>query len=380
MPVPQGPEGEGAAAEAIRAAETALARQNSVTAQVDLAVVTAVLNAHTAHTDGAAALDALQREIEAAVSTRTALDTPAGAREFQRYLIDKLGDIRSVVEETHLDDTSKASLAAALASLYASTGSGGGAEGPDSPATPAPPPRPAESTSASPASPGPGVAAGLDGGLDSGLSDFGPLPFPGPELEAGPPADMTGTPPPAVAAPTGQAPQVAPPMPSIPALPSLGGGPSGLGPLDGLGSLAALAGPPEPVSAPGDDAGGEPDEDPDDELPGPENEVPAAENQPSDQPFAGVIAAAVSGTPIAEAFDGQGITIPGPGTPVSAPLAPDGIVPGDVAMFADRHGLALGNGKVLLDDQIQPIETVNRPGFIGWQHPPEPDRTAEPDR
>lgn len=32
-------------------------------------------------------------------------------------------------------------------------------------------------------------------------------------------------------------------------------------------------------------------------------------------------------------------------------------------MFDDRHALALGNGKVLLDDQIQPIETVNRQGF-----------------
>ncbi len=251
---------EGAAAEAIRAAETALAQQNSVTAQVDLAVVTAVLNAHTAHTDGAAALESLQREIESAVATRTALDTPAGAREFQRYLIDKLGDIRAVVEETDLDDTSKASLAAALASLYASAGSGGAAvDGTGNPATPAPSPPPR--------SPG------------------------------------SITPPP-----------------------------------------------------------------------------PGADGEEADPPFAGVIAAAVAGTPIADAFDQQGIAIPGPGTPVSAPLLPEDVVPGDVGLFDDRHALALGNGKVLLDDQIQPIETVNRQGFIGWQHPPEPDRTAEPDR
>ncbi len=110
----------------------------------------------------------------------------------------------------------------------------------------------------------------------------------------------------------------------------------------------------------------------------PELAAPGADVDESELPFAGVIAAAVSGTPIAEAFADQGITIPGPGTPVSAPLAPDDVVPGDVAMFAERHGLALGNGKVLLDDQIQPIETLNRPGFIGWQHPPEPD-PVEPD-
>jgi hypothetical protein len=119
VPVPD--PAEGAAADAIRAAETALAHQKSLTAQVDLQVVTAVLNAHAAHADGAAALDALQNEIESAVVTRTDLDTPAGARAFQRYLIDKLRDIRTVVETADLDATSKASLAAALASLYASS-------------------------------------------------------------------------------------------------------------------------------------------------------------------------------------------------------------------------------------------------------------------
>ena len=112
---------DGAAADAIRAAETALAKQKSLTAQVDLQVVTAVLNAHAAHAVGAAALDGLQEEIEAAVVTRTDLDSPAGAREFQRYLIDKLRDIRTVVETADLDATSKAALAAALASLYASS-------------------------------------------------------------------------------------------------------------------------------------------------------------------------------------------------------------------------------------------------------------------
>ena len=54
----------GAAANAIREAETALAHQNSTAAQVDLQVVTAVLNAHAANADGAAELDRLQREIE----------------------------------------------------------------------------------------------------------------------------------------------------------------------------------------------------------------------------------------------------------------------------------------------------------------------------
>lgn len=378
---------EGAAAEAIRAAETALAQQNSVTAQVDLAVVTAVLNAHTAHTDGAAALESLQREIESAVATRTALDTPAGAREFQRYLIDKLGDIRAVVEETDLDDTSKASLAAALASLYASAGSGGAAvDGTGNPATPAPspppPPPPRSPGSITPPPQPPG--ARLDDALDSGLSDFGPLNIPGPDLIPDSQADAPGTAPPASAPPAGQPPPVAPAMPSVPALPSLGGGPSGVSPLDGLSSLpalAALADPPGSDPSLRDEARDEADDAvPEPAEPEPEAPPPGADGEEADPPFAGVIAAAVAGTPIADAFDQQGIAIPGPGTPVSAPLLPEDVVPGDVGLFDDRHALALGNGKVLLDDQIQPIETVNRQGFIGWQHPPEPDRTAEPDR
>jgi len=114
---------EGSAAEAIRSAETSLAQQNSATAQLDLQIIAAVLNAHSTHSEGRAALDELQRNVEAAVATRTDLDTPAGARGFQRYLIGKLRDIRTVVETAGLDATSKASLAAALASLYTAAGS-----------------------------------------------------------------------------------------------------------------------------------------------------------------------------------------------------------------------------------------------------------------
>lgn len=383
MPASEGPGSEGAAAEAIRAAEAALAQQNSVTAQVDLAVVTAVLNAHTAHADRAGALDSLQREIESAVATRTTLNTAAGAREFQRYLIDKLGDIRTVVEEADLDDTSKASLAVALAALYASAGSGGNAaETPGNPAASAvsPPPSPGRPTASPPDSSFP---AAIGSGLDPGLSDFGPLTFPDPEPVSAPLGDTTGTTPPPAAPPTGQPAPVAPALPSVPALPSLGGGPSGVSPWDGLGSLPALTGLADPTDEPRSDAtdtpaeeGHEP-EDNEEQRAGVPTDEPLPEPLP---PFAGVIATAVAGTPIAEAFHQQGITIPGPGTPVSAPLAPDDVVPGDLAMFDDRHALALGNGKVLLDDQIQPIDAVARPGFVGWQHPPQPDRIADSDQ
>src|SRR6478672_158426 len=53
---------EGDAANAIRGAEAALAQQNSTTAQVDLQVVTAVLNAHQKNAEGRGALNKLQHD------------------------------------------------------------------------------------------------------------------------------------------------------------------------------------------------------------------------------------------------------------------------------------------------------------------------------
>ncbi len=372
------PGAEGAAAEAIRAAETALSRQNSVAAHIDLEVVTAVLNAHAAHTGGVDALRSLQAEIEAAVTSRTDLDTPAGAREFQRYLVDRLYAIRTVVEEADLDDTSKAALAAALASLYASSGSavsepvpGVAATGSATPvpdAVPVPTP-PVTTSAAEPSAALPAPAPMPDSVPDEmapggdGFADFGPLDFPYSATSPG--AEPAVAPGPVEPAPV--PPGAAPPIPAMPSVPALGGGGvPGLSPLGGLSALPAL-------SALADR--------PDDLLPEePPEEVADGADDPEEPPapgYAGVIAEAVSGTPIADAFDHQGITIPEPGSPVGAPLDTDQIVAGDIAVFGDRHALALGNGKALLDDQIQPIETVNRPGFLGWQHPPDP--IAEPD-
>lgn len=355
----------GAAAEAIRRAETALARQNSVTANVDLQVVAAVLNAHSTHGAGAAALEELQHEIESAVATRTGLDTPAGAREFQRYLVDRLHDIRAVVDDACLDDTSKAALAAALAALYSTAGSaetaGSAAPAPAPPAPPAPPGPPGPpSWPRSPEPPAPDAAP-----LDLGLG-----PVPDSDVDSG--LDVAGDPGPPVAGP-------APP----PALPSISGGvpapamPSlGLPPLSALSGLAPLRptadGPaqdPQTGSVPEETGSVEPES------------VPDQTESPPGEKLSGVIAAAVAGTPIAEAFGLHGIAIPEPGSPVSAPLDASQVIAGDVGILTDRHALALGNGKALLDNQIVPIDAVNRPGFIGWQHPGVPqDPSTEPAR
>jgi len=366
-PGPQSPptgESEGAAAEAIRTAETALAQQNSLVAQVDLQVVTAVLNAHTNHAGGVAALQRLQDEIEGAVVTRTDLDTPAGAREFQRYLLDKLRDIRALVDAADLDATSQATLAAALASLYASVA-------PAVTESPIPdPPDGAGPTSADPpADTDPLVAAGYPPG------DYPPG-VAAPASGAAPAAWGSGAP----AAWGSGAPAANTPFGgSLPTLPTAGSTAAG-SPIFGLPDPPADW-PDEkpgrdPVSEPVPDGPAEADSDAD----GLTVTLPDGQAVTASSPqLAAVIADAVGGTPIRDAFSAQGIILPPPGSDVLVPVEPARLVPGDIGLFSDRYALALGNGQMLLDNVIQPVAAIAEPGFLGWQQPPAPnpnDQTA----
>jgi hypothetical protein len=375
----------GAAADAIRDAEAALAQQNSSIAQLDLQVVSAILNAHQNTLDGSDALTALQRDVEAAVRTRTDLDTPAGARDFQRFLTGKLREIRAVVAGNSLDDTSKSALMAAWTSLYNVS-----MAGQRNPAAQ----QPVRSSA---------VASRGTGG-DPQASDTGVDPYLDALLADDPgslPGDLTA-----------QAPLPAPPMaPAMPSYPGFGGGavpaggalpasipglgmPSGL-PLGGLLPDSAkarsredlddaLPAPEELVSSEqpsrdeqdeaGDDKAAEPSPAPEPQPAGPTTvTLPTGETVTAASPqLAAAIKAAAGGTPIADAFHQQGITIPPPGTAISAPVDPSRLAPGDIGMFADRHALALGNSKALLNGQIQHISTVKGPSFLGWEHPPAP--------
>lgn len=415
--------GEGATAEAIRDAQAALAHQNTAAAQVDLQVVTAVLSARSAHDDGAAELAVLQRDIEVAVAARADLGTPAGAREFQRFLIGKLRDIREVVENSSLDATSKAALASALATLYASAtpeqpGPGAGPSGDR--CTPSPDTA-SEATLPEPEAPHdflPDDSAALDG-IDPLPPDpfwaEGPLdPYwtevPEPGLSES--ATIAAAPPPPAPTPIAPAPAPATPWGGAPA----GGVPFGGGAPPGGGLLAPTSPLPGPLpewwttdllgAGRGEEAPVEPTFDP---GPGPLDDPivdrldttdPASDEQPGEAPpadtsvelpdgdtvtapspqLAAVITSAIAGTPIPEAFRLQGITVPEPGSAVSAPLEPARVGPADIGVFTDRHALALGNGKILLDGQIRPIADASGPGFLGWQHPPAPEPTnATPD-
>jgi uncharacterized protein DUF4226 len=368
---------EGAAADAIRNAEVALAHQNSTTAQVDLQVITAVLNAHQKAAAGKEALTRLQRDIEGAVSTRSDLDTPAGARDFQRFLIGKLRDIRAVVAGASLDDTSNSALMAAWTSLYNAGEPGEGDTG-DKPPAAAAPVQPAAHT----------LSAATESDMDPYLDD-----------EFAPPYDDPGS---------QAAPSPAPTPAQIPSMPAFGvGGFPGGGSTPGFAVPGGFA---PPGSLPSGDASPKElddalkaSDDAEDRLPsdedGHEETDPAAARPARSGPttatlpngetltaaspqLAAAIEAAAAGTPIAEAFQHEGITIPPPGTAVADPLDPAQLAPGDIGMFTDRHALALGESRALVNGQIQHITTVAGPSFLGWEHPPvqvsAPDKTAPP--
>jgi hypothetical protein len=381
---------EGDAAEAIRNAEAALAHQNSAAAQLDLQVITAILNAHQKKAQGTEALDRLQDDIEAAVRTRSDLDTPAGARDFQRFLIGKLRDIRAVVANANLDDTSSSALMAAWSSLYDSSQSGAAdavesTEHPRSTAGPAV--SPAESAT-------PGAPTVPESAVEPYLGS----------LLADDPGSLAGD------SPAPIPPSSAPMPPAMPSIPSFGGGaipgggampgwamPGGIGlpgsaqdtdddrsPGDLDDGLPASSGAPDQPPSDNDQAGHENA----DATPGePPAAGPMTVTLPDGQTLtaaspqlAAAIKAAVDGTPIADAFRQQGITIPPPGTAVADPLDASRLAPGDIGMFTTRHALALGQSEALLDGQIQHISTVNGPSFLGWEHPPEPVPAVAPAR
>lgn len=390
IPEPSSDREKGDAAEAMAGAEAALAHQNSASSQLDMQVISAILNAHLKAVEGREALTKLQRETEAAVQARSDLDTPAGARDFQRFLIGKLKDIRAVVLNASLDDTSKSALMAAWTSLYDASKNGPNPPG-DQPPAPA---VPARGTTQRP--------------LDDPDTEWDPLDSmwaDDPGLLA---ADASGQ---GASAP---APPSAPAMPTIPNL--------GAGSVPGVGTAPGSAagwGVPAGLPLPGLQEGGRTDpalrdsyddgplgsdadlvdhadNQTDDEDEGHDDDasvdrpeslsagptivtLPDGETVTAASPqLAAVIKAAVDGAPIADAFHQQGITIPPPGTAVTDPIDPLRVIPGDIGVFIDRHALALGHEKALLDGQIQHIATVSGPSFLGWEHPPAATAAAMP--
>ncbi|WP_099024391.1 DUF4226 domain-containing protein [Mycolicibacterium palauense] len=421
---PQNPEGD--TAEAIRSAEHDLAQQRSLAAQLDLHAVTAILGAHSTTVAGAEALSRLQDEIENAVRTRTDLDTPAGARDFQRHLIARLKDIRRVVETADLDSTSRAALMAVWTALYGTAN----AMEPSSPRGAEPAPDTGESPPPRPRGGDPGAPARLTGTAaaaqdplwdqvlagDPLLDALGVAPAAEPPAVAGLPATPvlplppSSAPAPVPASPQTPAPSAVPPSSALPvttppttpitarapglgedplrALEELIGSPDGLDDAVGQdGEHGAQSEQSDSADSAGSAGAADPNRSTAVETPGEEpGPAPSATVRLPDgdtvtapsAALAEVIRSATSGTPLGEAFQRQGITIPAPGAVPEHPVDPSRLAPGDIGVFIDRHALALGADKALLDNHIQPIGAVSGPTFLGWSHPPDPstDRPA----
>ena len=320
-------------------------------------------------------LDNLEAEVVGAARAWD-LSTAAGCREFQRYLIGKLGEIIRVVADADDDNTAKQELTTALTTLYAEN------------------PRRDESSPAVDAEPVAVSDVPATTGADS------EEPWLGPDLDdAYLDDELEPEPAPAAAA------RYQPEMPSIPPnfggeSPGFGGLPAGVPaglPLAGLGAdpFDGIDDGPYSSDTEADDAGAEDrDADTDADFDAePASDEPALEPPGVDAPvtvrlpdgqttsvadpqLAAAMQAAADGTPVAEAFRRQGIAIPPPGTPVSAPVEQAQLRPGDIGVFIDRHALAVGDGRALLDGQLHLADNLRGPGFLGWQHPP--GRTGGP--
>jgi hypothetical protein len=112
------PDERGAHAEAARAREVLLRSRQQSAARTDQ-LLSATLRDAVAHArDGRRRLDAIGAEIREALSDQPALDTAAGARQFQLFLAAKTRDIRRVVAAAAADDRARTALLGPLAAGY----------------------------------------------------------------------------------------------------------------------------------------------------------------------------------------------------------------------------------------------------------------------
>jgi hypothetical protein len=118
---PRGYDGEGEpmseqperSVEALEARRSALASQHGTAVEADRVLTDVLASAHAAVRESIRRLDAIAEQIERAALHQAdlAVDTPLGAREFQKFLAAKQREIATVVADAHeLDHTKKAVL------------------------------------------------------------------------------------------------------------------------------------------------------------------------------------------------------------------------------------------------------------------------------
>lgn len=112
---------DGSAVAAIAARQAVLATQQRAAAEADEQMAEMLHAAHAATVGSVERLDTIAAEVDAAATLRAgfAVDTPLGAREFQKYLIAKQRDVFAVVAEMHERDRADAERIEALRPAYA---------------------------------------------------------------------------------------------------------------------------------------------------------------------------------------------------------------------------------------------------------------------
>ena len=111
---------EGHSATAVAAASSALSARHAAVTDADRALAEAVTAAHTVTVESLRRLDAIEADIDSAVANQEmlALDTPAGAAEFHRYLLAKHREIIDIVSQAAADGEAKSAVLQGLLSRY----------------------------------------------------------------------------------------------------------------------------------------------------------------------------------------------------------------------------------------------------------------------
>jgi hypothetical protein len=107
---------------AIRARQAAMATMHSTVADADRILAEAIAEAHVVMRESVNRLDAIAAEIDRVASGRAdpAVDTPLGAREFQKFLVAKQREIAAVVAHAHELDRAKSAVLQGLRAQYTS--------------------------------------------------------------------------------------------------------------------------------------------------------------------------------------------------------------------------------------------------------------------
>lgn len=117
-------ENRGAFADAARARENKLVNRLEASVAADRDFQAILREAVRNNSASRQRLDAMAAEIRQAAATWPGLDTPAGSRQFQRYLTGKTREIHQIVNDAHADSEHRAGLVRSLTNRYQLDGDG----------------------------------------------------------------------------------------------------------------------------------------------------------------------------------------------------------------------------------------------------------------